>query len=503
MLEHEKPKQGYSREIGGEAGEGTYGGRNRSKPKGMPDRRDADYVVSNRDELADAVKDDNAKVYYNDHIEITKQDTVWFGDGVVLFGDYCNPDVPGVGHWIYHSDTGDNNYSRKCFAHAYGKPAKLYGVYALGPRLHYFDPDHTSDEFRDMTCSFMHEYAGANDGLFEAVGCRFSGWTLAGLELGAKGYRTEAHVRQSTLNMNYMEHLGYGLEQYRGDLWVDQCLMDQCRHAISGFGYGDETIDVTRSIFGPGPWAGHALDMHGLANNISTTSNVAGKHLRARNCSFMSTRDVNGTKQEGIAIRGVPNELSWFRNNEFWHPPISDPPGRQGDAVRQESGTSGWKKVQLRNNAFNGPTNRQNIGAPRVKQPAPKPKPDPKPKPKPKPKPPDEKIDKPALSGDTKTLTISAAKHGEPGGYWFYVKGAARKADKAEKNDTVIPRKNGVTTLKGHVWPNWTDTFELEQNANIVSAWPTGTITAAIDGEPLEGLAALYANEADRKFKHV
>lgn len=360
-LPHEAPLSGYSSTIGGSAGANTHGG-DVPKPDGMPDRSDADYVVTDYQELKEGLRDANAIVYIGDHIDVTQQETIWLADGVTLVGQYCDPTVAGTGYWIHHDDTDDNIYTRNVLAHRGGTPPTLYGVYGLGPRLRYFDPDHTSDQFDGLVSSFLHVYPGKSAGTFRAIGCRFTGWTMAGLELGAKNYETDAEIHRSTFTRNWMEHLGYGIEQYNGELRMDRCFFDRCRHGVSSFGYPTCAWTLTTSVVGPGPWSGHALDMHKLANNLSDGDETAGGDILIRDCSLMATTDVNGSGQEAFALRGVPDGEARIERCHFWHASRPQATNKQGNAYRQE--WDGWQNFYVENCTFGPDAGGADVGAP-------------------------------------------------------------------------------------------------------------------------------------------
>lgn len=498
VLDIEGPLTEFSRLIGGSAGDGTHGGTDVQKPDDMPDVSDADYKVTNWGELQQAVREDGANVYVADNINITGKGPVPMGDGVTLFSDYCNPDADSlVGPYLYHRDTG-GNYSRTIFTHSGGQPVELYGIYALGPRPKYFDPDHNSNKFEGLLCSFLHEYASNDAGTFKAVGCRFTGWTLAGIELGAKSYETDAKVHRCTFERNIMEHCGYGIEHYNGDLWVDRCFFDKCRHGVSGFGYPTETIDITRSVFGPGLWSSHCADMHCLANNLSNGDDTAGKHLRIRNCSFMGTKDVAGYGQEGVAIRGVSVNESQITYCDFWHDSAPAAPGEQGSAVRQEV-DGDWKNLKLDNNQYGDPLSNPDIGAPRFGSDV---------------NPDDDgdgngNADKPSEdeddnnpeqgdpsnpdTPDTTTLRVSGQSD-ETAHYLFVVDGEVQSTDSVDQSDH-IQHNGGTTVITGRIVNgSGVDAYDLVGDATITTGWCQHNMDVSLGDEPLLALDDAYVS---------
>lgn len=349
-LTHEADLTPYRRTIGGSAGEGTHGGPDLAAPTAMPTREEADVVVSTRTELLNAIRTAGAVVLLDpdvDVIDLTGVSNVTIGANVTLVGHYANPAIPGYGPLLVQSDWMTRTFRTR-------NSLTLIGVAFLGPmvgadyreamrrdqtrpteREIYFDPRDRDDPDEDFYASGIFCY-GAQ---FSAVGCFFAGWSMAGLELGAKNHETRAVIERSTFVDNLMETVGYGIEHYNGEMSVRRCYFDRCRHGISSFGHPTGGYAQAETIYGSGLWAGHASDMHGLAANSQTDSTVAGKYLNSYRCTFMSTKDIAGYGQEGIAIRGVPAEMSYIDKCHFFHPDEPDPenPNVQGMAWRQET----------------------------------------------------------------------------------------------------------------------------------------------------------------------
>lgn len=491
MLPHEKPLRdghpnGFHRSIGGSAGQGTYGG-DIEKPPGMPDT--TDYTVSTYDEMRDACQNEGAVIGYDAHIDFTGRETINVADGVTIVGGYCDPDVPGTGPWLHHDD--ETPYTRRFFEHGYGEPCTLYGVYMLGPRLHYFDPDHTSDNFDDLHCAGFFEYAPKNAGTFKAIGCRFTGFTVAGIEFGARGYETEGEVRRSTFTRNNMEHLGYGIEQYNGNLWVDRSFFDRCRHGIAGAGQPTEYLDLTESVFGPNAWSSHLIDRHGIDErhpDPDIDAYIAGGHIRIRNCSIMGTWDVGGYPQEGEAIRGASIDQSRTYLTHFWHdedPEQTDaPPNTVGAAVRQEVESDTFQNLQLYDNLYSPDDYEEGIGAP----------------------PAETDQSGQTVSEDPPQDTnmefngahnLVVTGHGVTAKYWLYLDGKARTAKLSDSSEVV--KYGDRTVMSGHV-VGGKDAFEISKDATLVGAWFDGPATVTVDGNQVTQMPSLIAAETDRRI---
>lgn len=327
----------YDDRIGGYVGPDTDGDR----PEGMPTKDDADYVVSTYSELQDALGDDNAVVTHDTDIDLTHRDPIWCADNITLFGQYCDPDVPGLGYKLHYDKQPINGYTG-CLRKESGASPTFYGVYMDGPLDGFTDADHTDPDFEDRLRSGVWVSTERSDGLVEFIGCRFTGWTWAGVVTGDHGRLTETDIKRSALAGNNFNHYGYGVSQRDGDLWVDLCFFDNNRHHTAGYGHPSEYTDITRSVAGPGPGASHAWDKHeDEYTDPDDEYRTSGGHLRMRNVTTMQTKSIFGGPQEAVKNRGVTYQLSWIGNSHFYH---TDPPSRENpnqvQVIRQE--TNEW-----------------------------------------------------------------------------------------------------------------------------------------------------------------
>jgi hypothetical protein len=475
-LAHEAPLRGYHPAIGGSAGDGTHGGTFVERPEKMPTKAECSHVVETKDELLDAITTDNATIYIDANIDVTGVEGQWTGDNITLVGQFCDPNVPGRGN-VIHSDEP----SKYVFKSAYGHAPTLWGVSFEGPEKSYIDPDHTADDFSETFASAFFCYD--TKGVFQIYGCEFFGWTLAGILAGAKNYTTTTDVDRSSFHHCQMEHLGYGIEHYNGFLSINRCFFDKCRHAVSSFGYENGGYAIANSVIGPGPWCGHALDMHCLANNVSWGDRTAGEFVRVYRCTIMSTWDRGGYDQEGIAIRGEPVKTSYVDKTHFYHPHEPDPTGGQGDAYRQETGwhdpPDEWLNFEPRDNIFGEqqPAKRlATYGAPRA----------------------------PRQGNTMKKLTIIGKGGSGAGGgsYELSINASkVRRLDSTEPNDGIEKAGDGWYTISGGI-VTATDTFEVSDDVVIDSAWITTPAVVELDGEQVE-LAPRMAAEIDARFESV
>lgn len=485
-LDHEEPLRDYHAkpEIGGSAGKKTHGGTAVERPDGMPSKGDCDVVVQTADQFASAVQRDDTSVYIDETIKtadhVADNGGIDMGSNVTLVAGFCDPSIPGRGPEIVCEENG-----HRLLTSRYGTAPTLWGVSMRGPELEYHDPDHTADDFDSKQSTALFCY---DDDKLRVIGSEFRGWTMAGLEIGAKSHETDAEIRRCSFHSNNMEHLGYGIEQYNGFMSVTDSFFDECRHAISSFGYPTGGYAVATSVFGPGPWSGHQIDMHGVANNISTDSNVAGDFVRMFRCTVMGTEDVEGYGQEGLAIRGVPKNKepgSYVDKTHFYHSQEPSPTGEQGDAYRQE--TSEWANFEPRDNHF-GTDPKDGYGAPRA-QAQEKPAEDDE----------DRETEDPSGTPTTPDATMKLTIHGKgsSGSYEIWLNGTAEATGNIEDNDT-IDDSNGLTKLTGGI-VGAADTYELNDGATLERAWFRAPARVTLDGEPID-TGSLVAVEADRRF---
>lgn len=467
----QEPLRGYSRRIGGSAGSGTHGGRGIERPEDMPTKDDATHVVETKTGLIDAVQQDGAIVYVDDDIDVSGAHDIRLGDGITLVGGYCDPEIPGRGPVIRQK-----HYERHLFVSKWGEAPTLWGVSLRGPNTSFFDPRErvTSDEWdtddaSDWYSSGLWCY---DENELEVYGCEFFGWTLAGLEIGSNGHKTPATIKRSSFHHCIMETLGYGIEHYNGDVWIDRCFFDACRHGFSGFGYPGEKVDITNCVIGPADdtegWCGHALDMHKLEDNLHNGDWTAGGHFRIRNCTSMCTWDLNGYAQEGFAIRGTPDEVSWEDKNHWFQDEKPDAPGEQGDAYRQEvkDPSSGWQNFEPRDSIYGARDPAEvpeGYGAPRANQ----------------------------DDGTPTMTTLEINGQGNPANYKIFIDGSAEPGDDANKGDHV-ESDDEYNVIVGFVHKG-KDTYELAEGTSITAIQSNGPIAVYRGGEKVNDMSLAAA----------
>lgn len=456
--------------VGGSAGDPdlTHGGQDVSRPPNMPRQKECTHTVSTTDELVDAVQDDDATIWLDEQaVEILFKgpQNVWFGEGVEIVGQYCDPAYPGMGTRIKQ-----DYYHRNLFLSAYGNAPKLWGVPLIGPMLGdsffdmgtdlsfedvYFDPrtpERTNNgqlEPSDWYASGLHCYD--RDELY-VHGCLFAGWSLAGLEIGAKGYQTPAEIQRSSFVLNAMETLGYGIESYNGHQWLNRCYFDGNRHAVSAFGYPTQSYEVTECASGKETVAGHVLDMH----ELNAENNVGGHHVYIRNCSNLTLHDINGYKQEFYVQRGVPELGDEIWNCATVHPGPQPEPGDQGDFVRQEDPEERdeWEHFSAHDNYF-GDALIESHGTPLADQ---------------------------GLPGNRYLVIYGQGPRAD---YRFRVKGRAAQAKRADKGDITDGLNGDRCQITGTVWGG-VDAFQLHPDAEIEGGLFNGPVTIKENGTEID-----------------
>jgi hypothetical protein len=481
-LAYEQPLNGFAADIGGSAGPGgTHGGTDVQRPAAMPSKADCDHVVTRPDDFVDTVTKDEVSIYVDGTIDLTEHvrnnGGIQMGSGVTLVGAFCDPSVPGRGS-VIRTDA----HTRYLLTSCYGKAPSVWGISFEGPEPESVDLDHTSKEFEDRTAGALFCYD--DNGTFRVYGCEFRFWSLAGVLCGAKNHTTKTVIERCTFVDGLFEHLGYGVEHYNGFLSVRKCFFDKLRHAISSFGYPNGGYAVAESVFGPGPWRGHLVDMHCLDNNLDNGDRTAGEFVRVFRCSSLITGtardDVNGYDQEFVAIRGEPVKTSYVDKSHLHHDGPPDPTGYQGSAWRQETEWSDtpdeWLNFEPRDNHF-GESFRDGYGAPRADGGTDS-KPDTEPQP-----------EKPTMD----TLLIHG--HDVKTNYSIRVDGRVEIDKRSDKEESIQQNDDGTITLSGTI-VGYNDSFRISDDATLLEADVDGPMSVSRNENPVDlGMLAMLGED--------
>lgn len=271
-----------------------------------PARTDA--VVRRRGEFIDAVEGDANVVWIDSdaEIDLTGYSGIELEDITLLSGRGI--DGPGA-HIIC------NSYPSRLFRTT-GR-VRIAGLRIEGPNPKQFEwPGYSSGK--------ISAAIGVRD---EAVieNCELSGWTHTSIAVGSIDTDGRVQVRDCDIHHCQMGGLGYGINIYEGNAWIEGCTFDYTRHAIAGGGAGAAancSYTAVRNFHGPHT-VSHAFDMHG------DDDWVAGDRIVIRENTF-AVDDDNAVK-----IRGVPKNGCRVEQNEFAHKSKPKAPGDSDSAVQQ------------------------------------------------------------------------------------------------------------------------------------------------------------------------
>lgn len=477
-LAHENGLEPFDDSIGGYADSE----KNVDRPDEMPTKADCDVVVSTSGELTEEIQKDGNTIYLDENtgeILYKGPQNIYMGRNVTIVGQYCDPDFDGIGTYIKQ-----DYYHRDLFISNYGSPPTLWGVPMIGPMVGnpseprsfeevYFDPrsdERTNNGELDPSAWYatgIHCYDPKDSGELFVYGCLFMGWSVAGMEIGARDYETQATIDRCSFVLNAMETLGYGVSGYNGHQWYNRCYFDGNRHAVTAYGYVTHSYEVTRSVSGPSMVAGHVFDMHDRVE-----PNRGGKHVRIDSCSNYTIDDISGDEQEFFAQRGVSVEMTWVRRCATIHSGPQPVPGDQGDFCRQEEpeDRDQWENFDVSACTFGDPVARDSPhGAPlspRVKS-------------------------QPSSSSSSMTLKLMGS--GGWDAYSFTVEGAVSPGELVEGGAHVTENDDGTVTIHGTI-AGGTDTFTLSADARLRRGYVTGPITVTLDGRVIDMLP-LIASE--------
>lgn len=228
---------------------------------------------------------------------------------------------------------------------ARGDDVRVAGLRLLGPRPeHYEVADPNS---HDRTAVHLLGTGGA------VVNCELAGWPHAAVAVGSRSHAPRARVASCHVHHNALEGLGYGVEVFDGHAVIENCVFDHNRHAVDGFGHRGCGYEARCNYIGTHTYS-HVFDMHRLDENVDGAEEVAGRLVDVHHNTVAAARDVDGSPQEAVAIRGVPADRVRIWRNRFAHagPPEVEP-GGQGDAYRQ-GGVSTWQRLDVRDNVYAG-----------------------------------------------------------------------------------------------------------------------------------------------------
>lgn len=336
--------------------------------EGHMTRSEADVVVSTAQELKAAIGTRKQIVWCEPGRTFDLSGIVLRpAEGVTIASDRGREN--SLGAFFKTTDRGEESSAWRGTIQIRQPDVRITGIRFRGPQLGYFD---SKKQYNRHYARGIHVVAGPT----RIDNCEIYGFTHAGIACGTRTDCPRTKVQGCWIHDCMMESYGYCVDIFCGHTTVENCYLDGYRHAVNGFGHPNCNYDVFNTVVGP-RCASHALDMHSLHENVESglsddpaAENYrfrAGGEIRIRNVTFELSRDIKGSIQEGVTIRGVPANGVWLENSWFqkFAGPPTKPGGDHGMAYQQRNVDKPWRRFWAKNNAFGPAIPRPDIGAPR------------------------------------------------------------------------------------------------------------------------------------------
>lgn len=293
------------------------------------------------------------------------------------------------GALLYTTDKGESSHAwdgghGRGVLHFRGS-GRMTGLRYRGPYHDYYDDDRypgyipldsgSSSERRRKRAQRYARGMKTYSSNVEIDNCEIYGWPNSAIQMGSAGsYGGDPHIHHIYGHDCMMVGFGYVVDVLRGNPTIEKSYFNAARHAVDGFGHEDCGYVLRDCVFGPSTYS-HAVDMHclsenGYSSNTSKSSKTwrgrAGGRMEIKNNTFCFRKDITGSNQEAVVIRGVPKDECVIENNRFMHPPqpSRNPGSSQGDAWRQSNLSSfnvspdsrGYVNFSYKNNQFDSET---------------------------------------------------------------------------------------------------------------------------------------------------
>lgn len=301
------------------------------------DLTDADVVVNDRSGLLSAINDgvEVVGIEGTAQIDLSGQDINL--DGQTLVSDRGVDGSPGA--LVYTTDHGeespawDGGSVRGLIAMR--GDARISGIRLRGPYHDYYDNprypgyipiegDSASERRRNRQQRYARGITITSDDV-EVDNCEIYGWPVQAIVTGSASSAASPHIHHIYGHDCMMDGYGYIIENYRGHVTVEMSYFDATRHAITGFGYPNCGFTIEDCVFGPSV-SSSTVDMHALAENLSTDDLTAGGRVEVRRCTFTFTHGIDDRWTQAITFRGYPEEEYITENCRFVHEITGDPP---------------------------------------------------------------------------------------------------------------------------------------------------------------------------------
>ncbi|WP_408960321.1 hypothetical protein [Natrinema sp. 74] len=341
-----------------------------------------DYTVSTKDQLVDKLSsaDSGETVYIpNDvAIDLGKERNIHINSGVTLASGRGINGAPGGRLYTDHINT--NSESGTPVFEIRGDNVRITGLRMQGPRADYFNPGkcegQTGLQCRDDEAMGTHATRGflIMGSEVEVDNCQMYGWPWVPIMTGAyDGYAVNTHIHHNSLHNNQMEGYGYGVRVTVGNPTIEWNYFDRNRHSIAASGSPGCSYEARYNLVGPHT-VSHAFDMHGEETGDVTGGKRAGDEMHIHHNTFQFEESyVYKTGQEGVTVRGVPDEQAILENNWFYHDlpdgqnkPDSTNTSENGQPFRQyKTPQDNWMNLTFTNNHYGRDEPASDIGHPR------------------------------------------------------------------------------------------------------------------------------------------
>lgn len=274
----------------------------------IPNQGTADYVVSDKPELLNAISlatvGDVIYIEDNATIELTGESNIVIPGGVTLASGRGNGTSKGA--LLYTVTHGTHPLFR-----AGGTNTRITGIRLRGPA-----PDIGSESYDPPVSIGIHT---ENVNGLEIDNSEVWAWSLAAVSVNNTA---GSHIHHNHIHTNRRAGLGYGiLVDGKSNPLIEANLFENNRHDIAGSGDPEQGYEARYNIVGAGGTS-HSFDMHGENEYHNNGSPYAGDQITIHHNTFLES------SKDAIVIRGKPKISAEMRFNSFSH-------SSEEEAIRQ------------------------------------------------------------------------------------------------------------------------------------------------------------------------
>jgi hypothetical protein len=340
------------------------------------------YTVTTKNQLIDKLGSaDPGEIVYipnNVTIDLGKTRKIDINPGVTLASGRGINGAPGGRLYMGYINKNSTN-GTPVFKYR-SDNVRITGLRMQGPQADYFNPGkcegQIGPECRDPPA--MATYATRGFMIMGAEGevdnCQMYGWPWVPIMTGAyDGYAVDTHIHHNSLHNNQMEGYGYGVRVTVGNPTIEWNYFDKNRHSIAASGSPGCSYEARYNLVGPHT-VSHSFDMHGEEIGEVPDGERAGDEIHVHHNTFQFDESyVYETGQEGVTVRGLPDNVALLENNWFYH---SLPDGQEkpdgtnvdenGQPFRQYNiPQDNWMNLEFTNNHYGRDEPSSDIGHPR------------------------------------------------------------------------------------------------------------------------------------------